>query len=112
MQRFTRTIITAGKSYTCGCDYQRYTTCSPQPDGTFVVDRKTCSVHGQPVATVEYVAELDAMRAGFAIVTTGTGFALRRHGSQEVHGDFETVREAADAAVASKLADSSVGVGQ
>jgi hypothetical protein len=45
-QRYTRIVVTPGKSYTCGCDYSPY-------KNTFtgeVIDKKTCPTHGQPVA--------------------------------------------------------------
>lgn len=42
--RYTRIVVTPGKSYTCGCDVQRYTT----PHG--YVNKPLCPTHSQPVA--------------------------------------------------------------
>jgi hypothetical protein len=49
-ERYTRTVVTPGRSYLCGCDYQRYTALYPTPR---VVDEPRCRVHGQPVAKAQ-----------------------------------------------------------
>ena len=47
-QRYVRTVVTPGRSYTCGCDYRgEYTVLVPQPGK---VHHLTCRTHGSPVA--------------------------------------------------------------
>jgi hypothetical protein len=47
MDRYTRVQVIPGKSYTCGCDLQRYTALVPEPH---YVNRERCRVHDQPIA--------------------------------------------------------------
>lgn len=61
--RYTRVVVIPGKTYTCGCDVQRYTALHPEPHK---VDKATCPTHGQPVAPesklIDHVpAEFDRM---------------------------------------------------